>query len=42
MVNTDIRKPRGNNYSKIKALEPSIINLSNRVYNAVLNTSYIG
>ena len=42
IVNADIWRPRGNNHSGTEALEPSITNLSNRVYNAVLDASYIG
>ena len=42
MPNLDIWGPRGNNYGRKKVIELNIINFSNRVYNIVLDTSYIG
>jgi len=41
-LNIDIRRSRGENYSRKKALGPSIINVSNQIYDIVLNISYIG
>jgi len=34
-------RPRGSNYSGKKTLKYYVINLSNRVYNIVLDVSYI-
>jgi hypothetical protein len=41
-LNIDIRRSRGEDYSGKKNLGSSATNISNWVYNIVLNASYIG
>ena len=42
MTYVDVWRSRGYNNSRTKALKPNTTYLNNRVYNTVLNASYIG
>jgi hypothetical protein len=41
-LNIDIWRSRSKDYSRKEALGSSIINISNRIHDIVLNISYIG